>query len=83
MLGSDLTMGNNKGKGEVEYKQAPPRLANVVPALQGKLIGMAVRVPTPDVSVVDLTCRLEKGATMVTSAGPSRTSLRWTRPRAA
>merc|ERR1711903_369531 len=32
------------------------------PALNGKLTGMAFRVPTPDVSVVDLTCRLEKGA---------------------
>merc|ERR1711881_401854 len=32
------------------------------PALNGKLTGMAFRIPTPDVSVVDLTCRLEKGA---------------------
>jgi len=34
----------------------------VIPALKGKLTGMAFRVPTPDVSVVDLTCRLEKPA---------------------
>merc|ERR1712186_87957 len=33
-----------------------------LPALNGKLTGMAFRVPTPDVSVVDLTCRLEKPA---------------------
>ena len=33
----------------------------VIPALNGKLTGMAFRVPTPDVSVVDLTVRLEKG----------------------
>jgi glyceraldehyde 3-phosphate dehydrogenase len=32
------------------------------PAVNGKLTGMAFRVPTPDVSVVDLTCRLEKAA---------------------
>lgn len=36
----------------------------VIPALNGKLTGMAFRVPTPDVSVVDLTCRLEHGASM-------------------
>ena len=35
----------------------------VIPALKGKLTGMAFRVPTADVSVVDLTCRLEKGCT--------------------
>ncbi len=35
----------------------------VIPELKGKLTGMAFRVPTPDVSVVDLTCRLAKPAT--------------------
>ena len=35
----------------------------MLPALNGKLTGMAFRVPTPDVSVVDLTCVLEKEAT--------------------
>jgi glyceraldehyde 3-phosphate dehydrogenase len=35
----------------------------VIPAIKGKLTGMAFRVPTPDVSVVDLTVRLEKSAT--------------------
>merc|ERR1712034_135979 len=33
------------------------------PKVNGKLTGMAFRVPTPDVSVVDLTVRLEKSAT--------------------
>ena len=34
----------------------------VIPELNGKLTGMAFRVPTLDVSVVDLTCRIEKTA---------------------
>ncbi len=34
----------------------------VIPELKGKLTGMSLRVPTPDVSVVDLTVRLTKGA---------------------
>lgn len=34
----------------------------MLPELNGKLTGMAFRVPTPNVSVVDLTCRLEKSA---------------------
>lgn len=34
----------------------------VIPELKGKLTGMSFRVPTPNVSVVDLTCRLTKGA---------------------
>ena len=36
----------------------------VIPELKGKLTGMSFRVPTIDVSVVDLTCTLEKPATM-------------------
>jgi glyceraldehyde 3-phosphate dehydrogenase len=35
----------------------------VIPELKGKLTGMSLRVPTVNVSVVDLTCRLEKSAT--------------------
>jgi len=35
----------------------------VIPALKGKLTGMSFRVPTVNVSVVDLTCRLEKATT--------------------
>ena len=34
----------------------------MIPSLNGKLTGMAFRVPTLNVSVVDLTCRLEKPA---------------------
>jgi len=56
------------------------------PQLNGKLTGMAFRVPTADVSVVDLTCRLEKGASLddivakvkAAADGPMKGFLAWT-----
>ena len=42
---------------------AAKAVGKVIPALNGKLTGIAMRVPTSDVSVVDLSCTLEKPAT--------------------
>ena len=42
---------------------AAKAVGKVIPSLNGKLTGMSMRVPTIDVSVVDLTCVLEKPTT--------------------
>lgn len=41
---------------------AAKAVGKVIPSLNGKLTGMSIRVPTADVSVVDLTCVLTKSA---------------------
>jgi len=45
---------------------AAKAVGKVIPALNGKLTGMSFRVPTANVSVVDLTARLDKGADYAT-----------------
>jgi len=43
---------------------AAKAIGSVIPQLKGKMDGLAIRVPTPDVSLTDLTCIVEKDATV-------------------
>ena len=55
---------------------AAKAVGKVIPDLKGKLTGMSLRVPTADVSVVDLTCRLAKPATYDADQGRHEGRLR-------
>jgi len=62
--GKDWRAGRGAGSNIIPASTgAAKAVGKVIPHLNGKLTGMSMRVPVPDVSVVDLTCRIQKPAT--------------------
>jgi len=62
--GKDWRSGRGAGQNIIPATTgAAKAVTKVIPSLEGKLTGMSFRVPNPDVSVVDLTARLEKPGT--------------------
>jgi glyceraldehyde 3-phosphate dehydrogenase len=85
--GKDWRGGRGAGQNIIPSSTgAAKAVGRVIPALNGRLTGMAFRVPTPDVSVVDLTVNLErpasyeqvKQAMQAASEGPMRGVLGYT-----
>lgn len=61
--GKDWRAGRGAGSNIIPATTgAAKAVGKVIPHLNGKLTGMSMRVPVPDVSVVDLTCRIQKPA---------------------
>lgn len=65
LVGDDLRESRAAGLNIIPTSTgAAKAISLVLPELRGKLTGMALRVPTPTVSIVDLTCELERATTV-------------------